>query len=350
METMDTRRNDGERTVMGLVDGEIPPEEVAAAEALLADGALSAWREALVQARELHRESVALGVEGADLSGLWDAVSARLDAGAAVDEEDADALLMRWHDGELADPEGVGRAEARAGTAAGRAWLESMREVGEGVRAPALAAAAELDPGEIPAAVERTLGEGRGLSAELEALLLRYHDGEADAEGTARAEALLAADAEARRHFEELGALGEGLRQWAAAAGEVDLWPGVEAGVRPAPARTASDPHPPRPSPAGSGVAEAWSRLLSLLRPWAMPVALGAAAALVAALLLDRSDPGSVPALAARSPFAGAATADNGMVIDDIQSDGGVVMVLESDGAQPAIIWIDEPEGSGQEG
>ncbi|MCK6528000.1 hypothetical protein L6R50_10720 [Myxococcota bacterium] len=346
---MDTRRTDEERTVMGLVDGEIPPSEVAAAEALLADGALAAWREGLVETAEAHRESVALAVEGADLSGLWDAVSARLEAGAPVDEGDADALLMRWHDGELADPEGVARAEARAGTEAGRAWLESMREVGEEVRASALAAAAELDPEEIPAAVERATGEGRGLSAEVEALLLRYHDGETDAEGTARAEALLAADAGARRHVEELGALGEGLRQWSAAAGPVDLWPGVEAEVRPAPVRGAPDPRPSPPSPAG-GLAEAWSRFLSLLRPWAMPVALGAAAALVAALLLDRPDPESVPALAARSPFAGAGTADNGMVIDDIQSDGGVVMVLESDGVQPAIIWIDEPEGSGQEG
>jgi len=350
-----------ESLLMRRHDGELTPDEREELKALLTEDPKAAGFAADLQAlAEAHRAAIGAAGDDEDLSDLWDGIAARIGAPRGAEEADgpgiadADALLvMRWHDGEADEAEGE-RARARAeADEAGRAWAGALLAVRDGIAGPAREAAAAMEtlwPG-----VEAGVRSSGALSEADAQLLMRYADGEAATDEVARAETLLAGSPAASRQYQQVQGVGEAVRQWGAAAGEVDLVAGVmgtlhreateaaradrAAGERRAPAR------------------EPWylvlrDRLDRWFGTWTVPAT--AVAAAVVLVLLVRPTPDPEPRghdlLAAASPFDGAGAARNDLSVEDIESDGAAVMVLESDRAAPAIIWIEEPESAGGRG
>jgi anti-sigma factor RsiW len=145
-------------------------------------------------------------------------------------------------------------------------------------------------------------------------LLHRLHDGELDATERAAVEARL--DDVARARLRALAEVGEALRNTVSAevegAGALDLWPGIEAQLRPA------------------KVLPFHRRLLRGRMPvWISTVA--AAAAALAALLFSAGKPG-VPT--------------NGCDIESLEVSGAAVTVLKMEdvpGHSPAtVVWLQE--------
>ncbi len=177
-------------------------------------------------------------------------------------------------------------------------------------------------------------------SEEKDQLLQRYYDGETLGNEAALAEQLLADDPDARAMLDGLRELTDSIRvDVASVVAEedfTDFWTGIEARLPKGPLtlETGQDPSDvvARPAePLAVRPRSVWERL------W-MPALATAACGI---LLMVALRPGAVPP---GVTSLGTTVANNSIVIDELESAGGLVMVQQESADLPAIIWFTESE------
>ena len=182
--------------------------------------------------------------------------------------------------------------------------------------------------------------------SEREQLIQRYYDGETIGRESELVEEMLRTEPEAQQILEKLVMLSDNIKiDLSAAVAEEDFseyWDNIQSRLPEGPlsgeVATVAD------AASAAVVMRKGRRMAPPRRPWLAWVlgpALGAAAAaLIMALFVLPASRQQAPV-----PVAEVASPDHTIEIDSIESDGPLVMVMQENSEQPAIIWFVETDG-----
>lgn len=177
-------------------------------------------------------------------------------------------------------------------------------------------------------------------SEERDQLIQRYFDGETLGEEAARAERLLEEDPAAAEHLAVLRTLSDSIKidiaQVLAEEDFSDYWTDISERLNHEPVAI---------SEAGGAIVAEAARplaappsLFERLFGWAGLATAAGAAALIAVGILTRGAPVVDPGIGAM------ATIDHTIVVEEIESPSSMVMILQENSSEPAIIWIIETD------